>query len=282
MKELVTFRSRFTRLNAFATRWALLAALIVLNTVPCPGQSPPSADGWVVLPVDDYRALRLAAFPAERQPEPTPVEATLTRVDYELKVEGEIAVGEARLTIDVIKDGWVRVAIPAGLMVRQARLDGRPVSLITQSGKGTGSSDVLLSRTGRSVLTLSLVAPVSSVAGTEMLKLPVGTSAISRAAVVVPRQGIDARITGGLLLEKSETATESRWVAYGRGSEALTFAWRRRIDDQRATQPLRLRGAINQLVGLGEDTTQINAEVQLDVLQGLPRKFDCGFRTSSR
>ncbi|HLF84751.1 MAG TPA: hypothetical protein VI837_11300 [Blastocatellia bacterium] len=272
MKKLVTFRSPFTRLNASAPRLAWVTALIVLNAVFCAGQGPPNTDGWVVLPVDDYRALRLAAFPAERQPDPTPVEATLTRVDYELKVDGEIALGEARLTIDVIKDGWVRVAIPAGLMIRQARLDGRPVSLITNSEKGTAASYVLLSRTGRSVLTLGLVARVSSVAGTEMLKLPVGTSAISRAAVVVARQGVDARITGGLLLEKSETATESRWVAYGRGSEALTFAWRRRIDDQRATQPLRLRGAITQLVGLGEDTTQINAEVQVDVLQGLAKE----------
>jgi hypothetical protein len=269
MKQLVTLRSLFTRWNA---RWAWATALVLINAVFCAGQSPPGTDGWVVLPVDDYRALRLAAFPTERQPELTPVEATLTRVDYELKVDGEIAVGEARLTIDVIKDGWVRVAIPAGLMVRQARLDGRPVSLITNPEKGTGSSYVLLSRTGRAVLTLGLVARVSSVAGTEMLRLPVGTSAISRAAVVVPRQGVDARITGGLLLEKSETATESRWVAYGRGSEALTFAWHRRIDDQRATQLLRLRGAINQLVGLGEDTTQINAEVQVDVLQGLAQE----------
>jgi hypothetical protein len=146
------------------------------------------------------------------------------------------------------------------------------VSLITHSEKGPGSSYLLLSRTGRSVLTLGLVVHVSSVAGTEMLKLPVGASAISRAVVVVARQGVDARITGGLLLEKSETATESRWVAYGRGSEALTFAWRRRIDDQRATQPLRLRGAITQLVGLGEDTTQINAEVQVEVLQGLAKE----------
>lgn len=82
MKKLVTFRSPFTRLNASATRWAWVTALIVLNAVFCAGQSPPNTDGWVVLPVDDYRALRLAAFPAERQPEPTPVEATLTRVDY--------------------------------------------------------------------------------------------------------------------------------------------------------------------------------------------------------
>jgi hypothetical protein len=69
-------------------------------------------------------------------------------------------------------------------------------------------------------------------------------------------------------MERSEITGGSRWVANGRGSEPLTFAWRRKVDDQRATQPLRLRGVVTQLVGLGEDTTQINAEVQIEVLQG--------------
>jgi hypothetical protein len=253
------------------TKSVWLSVVVILNAAFCAAQTPP-AEGWVVLPVEEYRVLREAAFPGEREPEPTPVEATLTRVDYDLKVDGEVAVGEARLTIDVIKDGWVRVAIPAGLMVREARLDTRLVSLITQSEKGTPSSYVLLSRTGRSLLTLGIVAPVSSVAGTEMLRLPVGASAISRASVVLPRQEVDARISGGLLLEKSETASGSRWVAHGRGNEALIFAWRRKVDDQRASQPLRLRGAISQMIGLGEDTTQLNAEVQLEVLQGLAKE----------
>lgn len=256
-----------------AKRLVWVVTLVVLNAVLCAAQDPPGGDGWVVLPVEDYRALREAAFPAEREPESLPLEATLTRVDYDLKVEGDVAEGEARLTIDVIKSGWVRVAIPAGLMVREARLDNRPVSIVNHPAeKARGSSYVLVSRTGRSILSLGIVAKVTTVAGTEILRLPVGSSAISRASVVFPRQGVDARITGGLLMETSEIANGSRWVANGRGNEPLTFAWRRRVDDQRATQPLRLRGAVVQLVGLGEDTTQINAEVQIEVLQGLAKE----------
>jgi hypothetical protein len=34
-------------------------------------------------------------------------------------------------------------------------------------------------------------------------------------------------------------------------------------------QPLRFRGSVTQLVGLGEDATQVNAEVQVEVMQGL-------------
>jgi len=244
----------------------------MLSVVVCSAQNPVSTEGWVVLPVADYHALRQAAFPDEQKPEPPPVEATLTRVDYDLKVDGDVASGEARLTIDVIKDGWARVAIPGGLMIRQARLDGRPVSLVSSAAeKGPGASYVLLSRTGRSVLTLDIVASVTSVAGTEMLRLPVSAAAVSRAVVVLPGKsdhGVDVRITGGLLLERADTSTGSRFVAHGRGNEALTFAWRRKVDDQRATQPLKLRAALTQLIGLGEDTTQINTEVQIEVLQG--------------
>ena len=35
-------------------------------------QQPAEPDGWVVIPVDDYRALRLKAFPPDRPPDPPP------------------------------------------------------------------------------------------------------------------------------------------------------------------------------------------------------------------
>lgn len=262
------------RTVGLAIRPLCLALSLLFAGAVCLAQNAQNASGtnagWVVLPVNEYTALRRAAFPADAEPAPPPVEATLTRIDYDLKVDGELASGEARLTVDVIKDGWVRVAMPDGLMVREAQLDGREVTLVTRpSEKGPGRVELLLSKTGRSVLTLKIVAPVSTVAGTDILKLPVSNSAISHAKVELTRQGVDVHLTGGLLLEHSETTQGSRWVANGRGNEPLTFAWRRRVDDARATQALRLRGAITQLIGLGEDTTQVNAEVHVEVLQGL-------------
>jgi len=260
------------RLGLPAWRLSLsLFLLVISGVVSSSAQTGTAAsDGWVVLPVSEYTALKHAASPAEPEPAAPPVEATLSRIDYDLKVDGDLATGEARLTVDVIKNGWVRVAMPDGLIVRDAQLDGRPVNLaMHMTDKGPGRADLLLSKTGRSVLTLKIVAPVTSVAGTDILHLPVSNSAVSHATVEMVRQGVDVRITGGLLLEHSEAATGSRWVANGKGNEPLTFAWRRRVDDVRASQPLRFRGSITQLVGLGEDATQVNAEVQVDVIQGL-------------
>src|SRR6266699_1786203 len=251
---------------------ACLLALLFISAASSMGQTAAHSPGWVVLPVDEYRNLHARAYPIERDPEPPPVEATLTRVDYDLRIEGELASGRASLTVDVLKDGWVRVPIPAGLLVREARLDGKLVSLVPGASSKAGSQlSALLSHAGRALLLLDIAIPVASATGEESITLPSTASGVTRASVQLPRQGVDVRLTGGLLSEKSESAAESKWIAYGRGNEALTFAWRRKTEDHRVTQPLRMRGSLTQLLGLGEDSASINAEVNLEIVQGAAR-----------
>lgn len=238
-------------------------------------QDQANAPGWVVIPVEQYEALRARAYPAEREPEAPPVEATLTRVDYDLHVNsaGDLATGQATLTVDVIKDGWVRVSIPNGLLVREARLDGKPVSLVSGGpGKASNQLSAVLAHAGRAVLLLEIALPVSSLAGEERITLPPTGSGVTRASVVLPRQGVDIQMSGGLLAEKSESGLDSKWLAYGRGNEPLTFSWRRKMEDHHITLPLRARGSITQLVGLGEDATSISAEVNLEIVQGAAKE----------
>ncbi|HMF91729.1 MAG TPA: hypothetical protein VKL40_13875 [Candidatus Angelobacter sp.] len=250
---------------------AAVATRAQAQTAASSSGSSGSAPGWVVIPVEEYKHLRAQAFPAEREPDPPPVEATLTRVDYDLHVNGngDLATGQASLTVDVIKDGWVRVPIPAGLLVREARLDGKLVSLVSgMPGKGVNQLSVVLSHPGRAVLLLDVALPVSASAGEERIALPSTSSGVTRAAIQLPRQGVDVKLAGGLLAEKSESGAESKWLAYGRGNEPLTFSWRRKMDDHRQTLPLRLRGSLTQLTGLGEDATSVYAEVNLEIMQG--------------
>ena len=245
----------------------LVFVLCVLAIPSWPQESHTS--GWVVIPVEDYRALRAKAFPVEPEPEPPPVQATLTRVDYDLQVNGDVARGRASLTVDVLKDGWVRVAVPAGLLVREARLDGKLVSLVSAApGKNPSQLTAMLSHAGRSVVMLEVVLPVASSTGTESISLPATDSGITRASLQIPQQGVEIRVSGGLLSEKSEASGASQWVAYARGNEPLAFSWRRKTEDHRSSQPLRLRGSLIQLVSLGEDSTTVYAEVNLEVAQG--------------
>ena len=226
--------------------------------------------GWVVISVPDYQSLRGKAYPPESEAEAT-TEGTLSKVDYELKIEGPLASGRAILTTDVLKDGWVRIPIPSGLLIRDARLDGRPVTLSPFPGR-SGQMSALLSRRGRSVLTLDVAFQVASSGGEERLVLPVSASGVTRASLTLagtlPGQELDVKLAGGLISEK----TPAHWLAYARGNEPLIFSWRKRVEEKRTELPLRMRGSLTQLMGLGEDATSVSAEVQVDVQQGAARQ----------
>lgn len=248
-------------------------AVLLLCAGASSAQTATHAPGWVVITIGDYRTLHAKAYPPDREPEGPPVDATLTRVDYDLHIDGDLAAGRASLTVDVLKDGWVRVPIPAGLLVREAKLDGKLVSLVPgAAGKGSNQLAALLSRPGRAVLLLDIALPVVSTAGEESISLPSTASGVTRASVRLPRQGVDIKLTGGLLAEKSEPGTDSKWLAYARGNEPLTFTWKRKSEDHRSTQALRLRGSLTELTGLGEDTTTVVAEVNVEVTQGAARE----------
>jgi hypothetical protein len=226
------------------------------------------AEGWVVIPVTEYEALRGKADPRPPKPDAAPVDATLTRVDYDLHVAAALVSGRANLTVDVLKEGWVRVPIPAGLLVREARLSGQLVSLAATPGK-SGQFSAVLSKKGRSVLMLDVAFAITSAGGEERLTLPAARSGVTRASISretskADPQELDVKVTGGFLTEKSA----AHWLAYGRGNEALVFTWRRRVEERRSELPLRMRGSLTQLFGLGEDSSALNAEVQLEIVQG--------------
>src|SRR5437588_12560012 len=61
-----------------AVRALCVALIFVFAAVAgLPQNTGPVAEGRVVLPVDEYRAFRRAAFPAAAEPAPPPVDATL-------------------------------------------------------------------------------------------------------------------------------------------------------------------------------------------------------------
>jgi hypothetical protein len=273
----MTSSSPFVSLSHMDRKFLGLFACLVASLLLCAGrisaQNATHSPGWVVISIGDYRTLHAKAYPPDREPEPPPVEATLTRVDYDLRIDGDLAAGRASLTVDVLKDGWVRVPIPAGLLVREAKLDGKLVSLVPGgSGKGSNQLSALLSRPGRSVLLLDIAMPVVSNAGEENISLPSTASGVTRASVRLPRQGVEIKLTGGLLADKTESGTESKWLAYARGNEPLTFTWKRKTEDHRSTQALRLRGSLTELAGLGEDSTTVMAEVNIEVTQGAAKE----------
>jgi hypothetical protein len=244
----------------------VVAALSVLAANLFAQESSRSA-GWIAIPAAEYQQLRAKAYPVEPAPEPPPVQATLTRISYDLQVVGDLAVGRANLIVDVIKDGWVRIPIPSTLLVREAKLNGKPVSLVG-GDQSSAARSAVFSHKGRAELQLEVVLPVTIAATNERISLPPALAGITQASIQLPRQGVDVKLTGGFLAEKSASAAESKWLVYGRGIEPLVFSWWKKADNHRSSQPLRLRGSLTEFIALGEDSTPIQAEVSFEVLQG--------------
>ena len=262
-----TFRHA-TLLVASLGLFALCPAVLLL------AQDSSHSPGWVVISVPEYHALRVKAYPTEREPEPPPVDATLTRVDYDLRVDTDLASGRATLTVDVLKNGWVRVPIPAGLFVREAKLDGKSLSLAPPAaGKDPSQLSALLSHPGRSVITLEIALPISSSAGEERLSIPSTFSGVTKVTLEIPRAGVDLSLYGGLFSDTSDLPNGgNKWTAYGKGAEPVTFAWRRKTEDHHSTLPLRMRGTLTEFVGLGEDSTSLTANVNLEITQGAAKE----------
>jgi hypothetical protein len=255
------------------TRQIVIAVIVCACAAGARAQVP-APDGWVVLPVDEYRALLTRANPESPPAVPPPVDAALTRIDYDLRLDpstspgasAEAIVGRVLLTVEVLRDGWVKVPVPAGLMVRDARVDGQPLPLIEGP-----PAHVVLSRAGRSVLQLDIVVPLTAAGGSESLMLPASPAPISRATLTLPRTGVELTVTGGFIGERAELEGESRWMALGRAHQPLGISWKRRVDDRRDQQPLRFRANVTSVVGLGEEVSSIASTVRLEVQQGVAR-----------
>ena len=247
--------------------WLIVVGLIATVPGAAIAQQPPRPDGWVVIAVEEYRALRARAFPPDQPPDPPPVEATLTRVEYDLRAGADAAAGEARLTVDVLKEGWVRVDVPPGLLVRTARVDGRTLPVIDAP-----APHILLSKPGRVFIALDIVVPLKTGAGVQTLTLPPSRGAVSRLALVVPQPGIELAVGGGVLAERPPDQ-DGRWIAFGRAAQPLSVTWKRRAE-ARAALPLKWRGTVTEIVGLGEDASTVNATIAVEVTQGAASAID--------
>ncbi len=237
----------------------------------------PASDGWVALTIADYLKLREQANPRPAPPPPLPARATVSETAYVLIAGDGLATGTAELAIDVLDDGWVEVPLPASLFVRAARLGGRPLPITDGrasggaspgASPGPGTRRILLSRRGRSLVTLDVALPIVETAGSESIQLPPATGGLVRATLTVPRADVAIAASGGAIIERAGEPAARRVTAHAALGQALGLSWSRTRETSGASLPARLRGQLQHVVGLGEETAIVTARVTVDVLRG--------------
>ena len=256
----------------------LCAAVLAAAHAAAAGAQPapvplPTGDGWVALSVADYLTLRERANPRPTPPPAPPARATVSETAYHLTASEGLATGTAELAIDVLDDGWVEVPLPASLFVRAARLGGRALAITDGRSMADGSAAVggrriLLSRRGRSLVTLDVAVPITETAGNESLQLPPATGGLVRATLTVARADVSIAASGGAIVARAAEAGGQRVVAHAAIGQALGLSWSRRHEASGSSLPARIRGQLQHVVGLGEETGLVTARVTVDLLRG--------------
>ena len=174
---------------------------------------------FLVDPASEYRDLRARTLPPD--PAAPPVEGVISRIDYTLRVGPTSATGEARLVVDVFRDGWTAVKIPSeGVIVRAARLDGRPTPVVSDP-----APQIVVPRAGRSVVSLDVVVPVSGAPPGAALMLPPSPASVS--TFVVTRGGTNEELhaDGAYVGERTTTASDTTWRVHAVTGRLIVFRW---------------------------------------------------------
>jgi hypothetical protein len=81
-----------------------LFGIALLIAASCWAQDQHST-GWVVIPVAEYRTLHSRAYPSNPNRKVLWYKQHL-RIDYDLRINGELATGHVSFAVDVLKNGW--------------------------------------------------------------------------------------------------------------------------------------------------------------------------------
>jgi hypothetical protein len=257
---------------------ALLAVAHAATTFAQPALPVvPAGDGWVALTIADYLKLRDQAHPRPPAPPAPPARATVSDTHYELAAGDGLATGTAELTIDVFDDGWVEIPLPPSLFVRAARLGSRPLVVTdgrsAADGASPGTRRILLSQKGRSVVSLDIAVPIAETTGQASIQLPPAAGGLVRAVLTVPRADVAVAASNGTIVERTTAVDRHRVAAHATPGQLLVLTWRRQRPVLSASQPVKLRGTVQHVVGLGEEAAIVTARVTVDVTQGAAGGF---------
>ena len=183
---------------------------------------------------------------------PPPVDAALTRVDYDLRANGDTVSGEARLTVDVLQQGWVSIQC-ASRSARTQRALERTADCARRRHASASADFECRTRDADA----RIVVPIATSGGTESMTLPASPSALSSVRLTISRTSVELASSGALRPNKSKPRARPAGVSMGRPDGQISFNWKRKSDDRRRTMPLRMDARVTSLIVLGEESSLI-------------------------
>lgn len=249
---------------------ATLAATVFVST-SAGAQAPPSGSpGTVTLTRTEYdRLLDLSNRPAGR-PDNPPVAAVLARADIRTRVEGTTARSTVRLDGEVLRAGIASVPLIKSATVLDARLENRPLPLVSQGGAHVA----LVSGPGPFTATLDIGATLAFQPGRASFLLPAPVAGSTVATIDVPGEQSDVRLSSGLILGR-RTASGRTIVEVTLTPGITTEVWWSTHDSAtpNGARDVRLLADVKSVISIGDADVRLISLVNVTVVQGEPDRM---------
>ena len=250
---------------------ALAIAMLSCGVVEAAAQDPPKGPaGTVSLPLAEYDRLVDRARDGGKRPQPPPVAAVLARADLRVRVADGTARGAFVLEGEVFRSGPTRVALVAAATLLDARLAGKPLPVFRE---GDVTSAVIV---GPAPFTVAVDWAASVVAepGRASLSVPVPAAGSARISLDLPGEQMDVRIEPGLVTHRAAAAGRTVVEATLEPGREARVSWSAREGStSAAAREVRLLSDVKTLVSLDESDLRLTALVEVNVVQGEPRRF---------
>jgi len=233
-------------------------------------QTPAGAPGTVTLTRSEYDRLLDLSARRPGGPEIAPVSAVLARADVRVRVEGATARSTVRLEGEVLRSGIASVPLIKNATILDARLQNRPLPLVSQGGAHVA----LIAGPGPFTATLEIGAPLVFQPGRASFMLPAPVSGSAVATIDVPGEQADVHLSSGLILGRRAAAGRTT-VEATLTPGVTTEVWWSTHDYAAAggTRDVRMLADVKSVVSIGDADVRLISLVNVTVVQGEPAQI---------
>ena len=219
----------------------------------------------VTLTLAEYNRLLDLAAKTPAAPAAAPVPAIVAAADLRLTIDRDAARGVFNLSGQVLQAGVTRVPVISGATLTDAAAAGRSVPLLTEGN----TLHALINGPGPFALTLEWGAPLTFRPGRAAFALPVPQAGAARAAIDLPGEQADVRLSAGLITRRSVVNGRTIIEATLDPGSTTEVSWTMRDTAQvAAVKDLRALAEILTLVTLDDSDIRMTALIDVDVAQG--------------
>ncbi len=243
-----------------------LLALPLLVALAGAAEEPAIPAARVTLPWSDFKVLYEKGLAPKEKPEPAPRDFAISRASYTGRVEGESALFDARLRVDVLKEkGWVTVPVlPTTVALRSARMGGKDASIYLDGGWYRLVTD----RKGPVDLDLSFAVTTFESGGQDGFSFALPASGGTEVSLSVPSEGnLEFQVANAQRVHREER--NGRWLleALLPATGNLAVTWQRALAAEEQVAPVaRVYAEHQALVGVSEGLLQCGSAVLYSIL----------------